>query len=245
VLYGYRRGWTIRRAADRHHCTVLWHGCPRYGIDLLEADKYFKVQRAAHPKTPISRSDLSDYWGRAQRLGLDLRSRSVAFPRQFLRAAADARIKLDRRCDAERAKAEEERRRALAERGARLERLAAALAPVVGSLLAPAGWVVHIPASQGEFVREGSTMGNCIGNGSYSLAMSQGKCVCVFLVGPSGARVDCEIATPPKKKGGSRPRARVVQCYARGNKPPPSEALEFARRIAAALNGFHTETIGA
>jgi hypothetical protein len=32
---------------------------------------------------------------------------------------------------------------------------------------------------------------------------------------------------------------------ARGNKPPPSEALEFARRIAAALNVFRAETIGA
>lgn len=233
VLYGYRRGWPIRRAEKRFASTVAWHGCPRYGIDLLEADKYFKVQHAAHPKTPIARSDLSDYWGRAQRLGLDLRSRSVAFPRQFLRAAADARIELDRRASAERKRAEEERRRNLAMRDERLGRLARMLQPVVDSLLHPAGWSVRIPVSQDEFAREGAAMHNCIGNGKYSLDMSLGLAVCMFLSGPAGIRVDCEIALP---KG--RGRARVAQCYVAHNLPPPLAALDFARRIAKALDVF-------
>ena len=234
VLYGFRRGWTADRIVGDHLVRTAWHHCPLFGVDVYDAEKYLDAQnaklRAEFPEARIGREmtneitrlDLSTYWCNATRLGLDLHSRSVAFPRSFWRASNAAANRIRRESAAIRA-------REIATRAARLLAAAERAAAVVERVEAPESWSVVVPRTQADFRAEGDALFNCIGSGGYAAGMADGSCVCVFFRGPDGLRADCEIAL-------SRGRApRIAQLYGPHNSPPPDAAREYARRIAAAF----------
>ena len=254
VVGPFRRGATI--AAMRRECDLrrAWDACPTHGVDYREAERYLEAQKrrarermerggvgcGAAAWIEPTRLDYSYYLGNCVRLGLDVRSRSVAFPKSLSAASARLRAELVRRRREANARAAREAAERVRSCARRLAEAAAKASAAIAGVALPPGWSVVVPACHEEFYREGRDMSNCIGSGHYTQKMADGLCVCVFLVGPAGVRVDCEISLPQK-----RGRPRVAQCYVAHNLPPPSKALEFARRIAAALNGFHAETIGA
>ncbi|MBR1608836.1 MAG: PcfJ domain-containing protein [Kiritimatiellae bacterium] len=234
VLYGFRRGWPLERVADDHCKKTLWHNCPRYGVPLDDAEKYLAAQNARlraeftearvgrEQTNEITRLDLSVYWRDALKYGLDLHSRSVAFPRAFHRAANSVARRLREKTAAERRLEQETRAK-------RLQEAAERASAVVSRVEAPEYWSVEVPRTQNDFRKEGDALGNCIGSGGYAKDMAAGSCVCLFLRGPDGLSADCQITLDP----GSAPR--VAQLYGPHNTPPPDAARTYARRIAAAL----------
>lgn len=198
------RGGTVEEARRAAYYRTMWHGCALHGVDRAEAAAYCEARG-------VTRAEYSDYLALAVAAGLDPRSRSVAFPRGGVAALAD-RLRKEADARSEEHTSEDMRRAVAAARAA------------FDGVRWPEGWCVSVLASQDAMVREGSAMGNCIGNGRYARAQAAGQCVCIVIEGPRRIRCDAEL------RGG-----RVAQCYRRGNLPPPDEARAIARRAAAAL----------
>ncbi len=248
VVGPFRRGrtidWILRETGIRR----AWDACPTHGVDYREAERYLNAQKrrarermerggvgcGAAAWIEPTRLDYSYYLGNCVRLGLDVRSRSVAFPKSLSAASGRVRAELVRRHRAERRR-EAAEAAALRERmrrdrklfGETLERIAASVRRIVSGLRLPAGWSVVVPDNHEAFHDEGERMGNCIGSGFYDRAMAEGRCVCVFIVGPGESRADCEIAFGKM--------LRVSQLYGRHNTPPSDRARRIAQMLVAAL----------
>lgn len=247
VVGPFRRGATI--AAMRRECDLrrAWENCPTPGVDFHDAERYLEAQRRRVRETgerggatarevawvEPTRLDYSWYISRCHGAGLDVRSRSVAFPKSLSEASARLRAELARRqreANARAAREAAERVRSCARRLA--EAAAKASAAIVGVALPP-GWSVVVPACHEEFYREGRDMSNCIGSGHYTQQMADGLCVCVFITGPAGARADAQITFPRGRRAPC-----VAQLYARHNSQPPAPARRIARDVAQALALF-------
>lgn len=247
VVGPFRRGRSIDDMVGEVRLRRAWEACPTPGVDLRDAERYLNAQqrrareRAGRDTTPRevegitpTRLDYSYYIGNCVRLGLDVRSRSVAFPKSLFAASRRVRAELvrrqredNRRLAAEARREDERRRRDRRIFGDTLERIAARVRKIVSGLRLPAGWSVVVPDNHEAFHDEGARMGNCIGSGFYDRAMAEGRCLCVFIVGPGESRADCEI------KFGEI--LRVAQLYGPHNKPPHASARGIARALVAAL----------
>ena len=248
VVGPFRRGRSIDWMRRETGIRRAWDACPTHGVDYREAERYLEAQKrrarermerggvgcGAVAWIEPTRLDYSYYLGNCVRLGLDVRSRSVAFPKSLSAASGRVRAELVRRQRAERRRQEAEAA-ALRERmrrdrklfGETLERIAASVRRIVSGLRLPSGWSVVVPDNHEAFHDEGERMGNCIGSGFYDRAMAEGRCVCVFIVGPRESRADCEIAFGKL--------LRVSQLYGRHNEPPSDQARRIARMLVAAL----------
>lgn len=248
VVGPFRRGLSIGDMLREASLRRAWEACPTHGVNYREAERYLNAQKrrarermerggvgcGAAAWIEPTRLDYSYYLGNCVRLGLDVRSRSVAFPKSLSAASGRVRAELVRRQRAQRAaeRREEEKRRR--EEEIRLRRIREALGASFGRIAEtvrglargiemPTGWSVIVPDNHEAFHEEGVRMSNCIGSGFYDRAMSEGRCVCVFVAGPQDERADCDIRLDGEP--------RVSQLYGPHNKPPP----ETARRIAQAL----------
>lgn len=90
ILYGLRRGWDFERTSRFAELRTRWHGCPTYGVDLVEAERYvaeaLHFRGCANAPRAITRREYSEYCENAKTVGLDLSLRDVAFPDDFDRA---------------------------------------------------------------------------------------------------------------------------------------------------------------
>jgi len=247
VVGPFRRGRSIGDMVREVDLRRAWEACPTPGVGFHDAERYLEAQKrrarerreyrgvgcAAAEWNEPTRLDYSYYIGNCVRLGLDVRSRSVAFPRSLFAASRRVRRELVRRQRAENrrlaAEARREERRMSKIRvvlGASLDRVAKSVREIVAGLELPTGWSVVVPDNHEAFHDEGERMGNCIGSGFYDRGMAEGRNVCVFIVGPR-SRADCEI-----KLGGDM---RVSQLYGPHNAPPPETARRIAKELVAAI----------
>lgn len=248
VVGPFRRGRSIDWMREEVGLRRAWDACPTHGVDFHEAERYLEAQRrraleraerggcgcGAAAWIEPTRLDYSYYLGNCVRLGLDVRSRSVAFPKSLSAASARLRAELVRRQREERrkeaAEQRERKKRLLAIRealGLSLDRVAATVRGLTEGIQMPPGWRIVVPADHEEFHQEGARMGNCIGSGFYDRKMAEGRCVCVFISGPRSKRADAEISLGE--------RTRLAQCYGPHNGPPPAEARRIAQALVAAL----------
>lgn len=148
--------------------------------------------------------------------GLDVRSRSVAFPNDWEAFFAARMRDRDRKVAAENRNTDALVAKFVADLKAALDRAKPDME----------GYEVVWMTRQIDFVHEGDRMGNCIGGGIYSRRMGERRCVCLVLCGKD-ERVDVEIDV------GSDWRVR--QCYARQNHAPTTAASRVAARVARSL----------
>lgn len=254
VVGPFRRGMSIDAMRREVELRRAWESCPTPGVDFHDAERYLEAQRRRVRETgerggatarevawaEPTRLDYSWYISRCGHAGLDVRSRSVAFPKSLSAAVARLRAELARRrAELARRQMEANARAALeaAERvrscAKRLAEAAAKASAAIAGVALPPGWSVVVPACHEEFYREGRDMSNCIGSGHYTQQMADGLCVCVFIAGPAGARADAEIVFPRGDRGRRPPR--IAQLYARHNSRPPETARQIANAIVAAL----------
>lgn len=156
--------------------------------------------------------------------GLDVRSRAVCQPRDFAAFYAERkRNEAIRYPDETRRSMTPESRMALAKRDERIAAFVKELNEMVSKLDTGSYKIVWL-TSQDEFAKEGKSMNNCIGMGSYSMSMSKRDCVCLVLAS-KGERVDIEIDSG----------WNVRQCHTNDNLTASKEAWSVAKRIAAKL----------
>ena len=98
------------------------------------------------------------------------------------------------------------------------------------------GYKIVLAKTQGELIAEGKRMGNCIGNGVYGRGIATGHKLIVMLKLPGvrGGKSFCDIEI-------DRHTWKVRQCYTKGNRIPPDEVRELAKKIAAFLKSVHKQ----
>ena len=247
VVGPFRRGMSIDAMRREVELRRAWEACPTHGVDFHDAERYLEAQKRRMRErrerggatarevawAEPTRLDYSWYISRCHHAGMDVRSRSVAFPKSLSAASARLRAELARRQREANARAAREAAERVRSCARRLAEAAAKASAAIAGVALPPGWSVVVPACHEEFYREGRDMSNCIGSGHYTQQMADGLCVCVFIAGPGGARADAQITF---RRGRLAPR--VAQLYARHNSQPPAPARRIARDVAEALAQF-------
>jgi len=207
ILKAYGRGIPISDALREIDARAQFRHCRLPGqICAVRALAYVKAMS-------MRIGTYTDYLHDCQRLGMDLSDTKVSFPRQFKRRqrmVQDQVAALRRREDEQRM--------------AKLDRTMAAVAEQWGWLECRRGsFRMVIPRTEGELVREGREMKNCLGQ--YADRISRGDSVVVF-VRHAQRPEEAFVAVEYDAK-----RGKVAQCYGISNGRPPKAVRDFVDRV--------------
>jgi galactokinase len=149
------------------------------------------------------------------RLGLDLDDTKNTFPKQYNKRrqiVADAVAELDRRRNADLAKRQDSELAAVCKKLVHLEKKRGQ-------------FIVILPRKSADFIREGKSLHNCLGDGHYVAKMVRGETVVAFIRRsnkPAAAYAAVEY---------SRKERKVLQCYLAKNQRPPKPVLTFVNKV--------------
>lgn len=205
-------------------------------IDLLAADTFDRIVRYLAKQIPIQKEDrpkdneigrhvvvwLTDYWNMCRSLSIPLDNKGVRYPRDIKEAhdRLNARIAVAR---AEQKKKEDAAR-------ARKERrsMQAVIRNVYPRIVLPKSekYTAVFPLAEEDFIREGTALSHCVGNGAYYRTHIEGNRLIVFIR---------KLAAPEKPLYTAQidiARGVVIQIYGYDDTAAPEDAKAFAKKLA-------------
>lgn len=225
IRMAYKRGITLLQAAGIKHANNYFSthtGSLPEGVDAVKAFDFIARGR-------VDAYDYALYLNRCAKLQMNFDDTKVSFPSNFKKRAKVVKLMHE----------EVERR----ERAEEMEKIEAGIAAVSKdfSKLESIGrqFKIILPRSEKDFVREGKSLGHCVGDFKYGYASGHAdrKHIIAFVRKPEA--LDHPFVTLKYLIS----EGRVIQCYGRKNSNPEKNMLAFvhgaftkaAKRIAKAI----------
>lgn len=207
IRLAYKSGITMDEADTRIKARHAFKGMGLpSSVDAVKALNFVRYK---------SKWQYCQYLRNCVTLGMDLADTKVTFPKQFKQRQTivnDRIAEIERRKNAEQAKAMDAQIAAIAKKFARFEK-----ARGVYRLL--------LPRKAAELKREGQRLHNCLGDGHYAAKMARGETLIAFIRHsrkPGAAFVAVEFSPSDRK---------VLQCYGDKNQKPPAPVLKFVAKV--------------
>ena len=168
-----------------------------------------------------------DYLGMSQDLRVDMSSKSVRMPKN-IKVAHDQVLDATNMIRAEK-KAAEEMKKAKAREATYAPAVAALYESISFDAYSKNGFTIRLPEHVEDLVREGQSLGHCVGRFEYDQKTVRGESCIVFV----------RKETEPDKPFFTMEydlKAKVIrQLYGKGNKPAPQEVKKFANEYIKRL----------
>jgi len=208
----------ITKPEERAWVQANWHAEHIWG-DILKHTTVSKI-RTYTALRPDTLSDWRDYLDQCDQLGLDLRERAVLFPKDLHAAHQRNTDILNRRAEAERARARKLAKMSVNEAKEKFEKNLPALQKKYN--WQNGDYLIRVAEGEDDLLREGSALGHCVGtNRSYKENHFKGLTLILFVRRASDPEkpfftVEYKEATKT-----------VYQCRGKGNCAPPTGVKDF------------------
>lgn len=208
-------------------------------IDLLAKDDFGRIVRYLQKQVPRIASELPkekhpgyraavwllDYWNMCQKLSVDPSEKGVRYPRELKEAHDRLLVRVNVLKAREKAKADKAKLR-------REKRMMADVMKTVYPRFAipqSEKYTVVFPTEEADFVREGTSLNHCVGNGMYYRRHIEGESIILFIRKanqPDKPFFTTEIDVAEKK---------IRQLYGYGDCAAPREVKQFVERLVKAI----------